>query len=1076
MRLSPRSIPGPLSAQNTGALDWGPQGLIAYGSHNSVAVVHVESLQLLQVLAAHNFNVSTVKWCGHNPYHNLLVPVSLLLASGDKSGRVIVWEALSGRKVNELIEATRTSGNVTMSWVPNTFFLIVLLPPHNVVLWNAASGTRIWKQTFVDPMYSFSLDPFDESRLVLVSDNSLIFVNDLDLCKTPNSHPKKYQLALGNKGRSDSLQPSITGDYHPHSNSMQGLIKVVHSPYCRNKLLLLYPRQITIIDLELMHATGYILQDRGSSQFIDMYVCTSDNIIYCLHDSGAISIRRFSDNETYKQESCYQCLVVSEAMRLCKNAKLIGLQAKPFTEEKLLFMLTDGRIVGWRLFDCDGPVDFLSEVQWEEEVRLVMIHNTGSNSSPPYSAKVCPPLSTKNSHFYRPLLALGSHSGSILIVDLTTTKTIKEFTLHTSPVCGIEWVANRRIISYSNNIGGSGPIKNELYYTDINTGRYQLLRTTTKDRDDVPIVGIKVSYLHQYFIVLLKDRPFELWDLKSLNIIREMPGNFPPVTTLEWSPTQNHSLKHAKFSKKGEEPAGIIEQVTNPTDGPIREHFVFTDTDGVVYHLMVEGTVIKEGTRIPPDSQTGLINSIAWRGDLMVLGDSTGHLSFWDLKARQSRLVPTSRGAIKKLLLAPGRNTQLLLVLFNDGVEIWDCAESEVLSSIKSSKIGEVVDVDWGASDRPIIVNDSGAVHIMDVNLDTAPNPVTALSLHTPIWLPFIYNQKEMMNFKIYIQHMGWQENWDMKCPASCTPIIWDSMLHTLKLRDKFSTLSFLERCLVTAALYGDMVEWRLWQVLAYYLDQSSPLSSAFDIVQDNQSYLKDQTKSLAVQEKCRSTYSHRQHSIHRHILLGNTDKPVQLLLEVEQDSPNFYQDCLRASLISSVSDSEVAQSTIKLVATNLIANDHLLEGCQLLCLIKKAVDACRYMQNFHHYNEAIWLAKVALSRDEYFEVMKYYIDLLVNNGSRHLGILLAISLHYFDKAAEILLATKLVTIAAPLVESCIEAGKWPDTGSDIKDRVFVEYAKYMVSLNNVELALKYCDMGGEKGKQLGEELRICAQ
>jgi hypothetical protein len=38
----------------------------------------------------------------------------------------------------------------------------------------------------------------------------------------------------------------------------------------------------------------------------------------------------------------------------------------------------------------------------------------------------------------------------------------------------------------------------------------------------------------------------------------------------------------------------------------------------------------------------------------------------------------------------------------------------------------------------------------------------------------------------------------------------------------------------------------------------------------------------------------------------GNTDKPVQLLLEVEQDSPNFYQDCLRASLISSVSDSEV--------------------------------------------------------------------------------------------------------------------------------------------------------------------------
>ena len=55
----------------------------------------------------------------------------------------------------------------------------------------------------------------------MVSDNSLIFVNDLDLCKAPNCHPKKYQLALGSKGRGDSLHPCITGDYHPHSNNMQ---------------------------------------------------------------------------------------------------------------------------------------------------------------------------------------------------------------------------------------------------------------------------------------------------------------------------------------------------------------------------------------------------------------------------------------------------------------------------------------------------------------------------------------------------------------------------------------------------------------------------------------------------------------------------------------------------------------------------------------------------------------------------------------------------------------------------------------------------------------------------------------
>lgn len=32
-----------------------------------------------------------------------------------------------------------------------------------------------------------------------------------------------------------------------------------------------------------------------------------------------------------------------------------------------------------------------------------------------------------------------------------------------------------------------------------------------------------------------------------------------------------------------------------------REHFVFTDADGQVYHFTVEGNSVKDGARIPPD-------------------------------------------------------------------------------------------------------------------------------------------------------------------------------------------------------------------------------------------------------------------------------------------------------------------------------------------------------------------------------------------------------------------------------------------------------------------------------------------
>lgn len=39
-----------------------------------------------------------------------------------------------------------------------------------------------------------------------------------------------------------------------------------------------------------------------------------------------------------------------------------------------------------------------------------------------------------------------------------------------------------------------------------------------------------------------------------------------------------------------------------------------------------------------------------------------------------------------------------------------------------------------------------------------------------------------------------------------------------------------------------------------------------------------------------------------------------------------------------------------------------LPEGVQLLCLIDKAADACRYLQTYGEWNRAAWLAKVGIS------------------------------------------------------------------------------------------------------------------
>lgn len=54
------------------------------------------------------------------------------------------------------------------------------------------------------------------------------------------------------------------------------------------------------------------------------------------------------------------------------------------------------------------------------------------------------------------------------------------------------------------------------------------------------------------------------------------------------------------------------------------------------------------------------------------------------------------------------------------------------------------------------------------------------------------------------------------------------------------------------------------------------------------------------------------------------TDRAVQLLLETSADNQHYYCDALKACLVTTVTSSGPSQSTIKLVATNMIASGKL--------------------------------------------------------------------------------------------------------------------------------------------------------
>ena len=87
--------------------------------------------------------------------------------------------------------------------------------------------------------------------------------------------------------------------------------------------------------------------------------------------------------------------------------------------------------------------------------------------------------------------------------------------------------------------------------------------------------------------------------------------------------------------------------------------------------------------------------------------------------------------------------------------------------------------------------------------------------------------------------------------------------------------------------------------------------------------------------------------------------------------------------MVATIQSTGAAQSTIKLVATNLIANGNVWEGVQLLCLIGKGLDACRYLISYGLWEAAVWLAKSVLPLSEMHEVMRKWSDHLWASGHK---------------------------------------------------------------------------------------------
>ncbi|CAG5129448.1 unnamed protein product [Candidula unifasciata] len=1248
MKLYPKIITGALHAHNKDACDWGWQGCLAYGCQNLVTIVEPKTVQVIQVLDKHKGVVTQVKWAHEHYHHDLYSPYTLRLASSDTHGQIIVWDVGMGAVRSEFTDGNKPI--LGMQWLSNQDacrdLLVCLHPPYSLILWNADTGIKLWKKSYTENLLSFTFDPFNSKNLAFLGQDCIVFVSDFTINKTPSSNGKKFYISnpsqavgmsrsssannLERKSSTTSTSSSknlakrmsrILGESKPKSSpdeeivSLNECLQLCFHHSCRHHLMLLYPREMLILDLEINQTVGIIALDRSSSSFTMVISCWQRDVLMCLHENGSVSMRvrrrnnavttpapeghgAFDDTPTQlSMEVAYDLRCQSDPLRVTRHNKIYGATLCPVSERMISLIMSDSRVLIWELngvqltgnetsvlppllspgWDVKIPLNTadisfpLNPALPHPQLALADIIGTSQTSEfglsgPPVQLKflltgltsgisahvtvirMCPPLTNRNIHSYQPFMALGTHSGCIQIVNVDSGQVEREYNLHSSPVRGIEWSGLKSFVSYAySNPGPSNLVKNEIYVLDIITGKQEQLRTNKENES--PIEMLIISHQKLYFILLFKDKPLELWDLRSRTIIRELPRNFPRPTTAVWSPS--HSLKtlRKKLLDYGDDDKSAVTSsassniMTASVDSQeekekkehrkngVREHFVMTDKEGTVFHFIVEGTAISDVTKIPPESGLSRITALAWKNDNLIFGDSEGLQCLWDLKAKISRTTPTNRGWIKKIRFAPGRDNMTFFTLHNDGVLIWEIGfegKSNIIHSIKSpGEISKVVDIDWAGSDRPTLITSHSTLHICDITMKLATSSAEDWVPREPVFLPHLLPGRLCQAIKCLLQHQAWRsanslsvagvlehDKLSQKVVASQLNLIDKDLTNYLPVC-KFGTA---HRCLLVARLFGDESEVHFWTVALYYLryfrahgtvkdgnreftggqegldlitlDDSSharkaeavlfrdqPLERCYDTLCDNHSFKKYQLDRVHLQDNKRATVEHTQKCADSYVQLGQSDRAVQLLLETESESDNYYIDCLKACLVASVKSSGASQSTIKLVATNLIASGRLTEGVQLLCLINKSLDACRYLQTYGAWDHAVWLAKASLEPNDCAEVLKRWAEHLsspqVNQKSK--SVLVLLSLGQFQKVLEVLYSMRNFDRAALFLEACLEFGllKHTENTGSLYEAVYLEYARYLINLGLGPAAEHYCHKAGEKGQQLLQEVHI---
>ncbi|KAG6589836.1 WD repeat-containing protein 11, partial [Cucurbita argyrosperma subsp. sororia] len=307
-----------------------------------------------------------------------------------------------------------------------------------------------------------------------------------------------------------------------------------------------------------------------------------------------------------------------------------------------------------------------------------------------------------------PLVALGTQSGTIDVIDVSANSVASSFSVHNSVVRGLRWLGNSRLVSfsYSQVNEKSGGFINRLVVTCLRSGFNRTFRVLQKP-ERAPIRALRASSSGRYLLILFRDAPVEVWAMTKTPIM--LRSLALPFTVLEWTlPTVPRPVKERTTMTPDTTKASLSDsKAPEGNQDETSESFAFALVNGALGVFEVNGRRIRDFRPKWPSSSfvssDGLITAMAYRLPHVVMGDRSGNIRWWDVTTGHSSSFNTHREGIRRIKFSPvvpgDHSRGRIAVLFYDNTfSVFDLDSQDPLANsiLQHQSQGTLVsELDW---------------------------------------------------------------------------------------------------------------------------------------------------------------------------------------------------------------------------------------------------------------------------------------------------------------------------------------------------------------------------------------------